>query len=103
VTFAYYVTVRDETGRTMFALGPFTRYRRAKGLSTYVRRSVVDAGLDPYHAHGYGVSRTPMRDGIPTGALGAVLGVRPDVRAPISLRAPQTIPSAVLARLEVQR
>jgi hypothetical protein len=92
----YYVTVRDERGRTMFALGPFRRHQRAKGLVRAVRLRVSDAGLDPFHALGYGTSR--VRGGHrPLGAFNRALHVGADDRHTIPA---QALPAAVLTRLQ---
>jgi hypothetical protein len=84
---AYYVTVRDSAGpeaKTVLALGPFRRHRRALGLVTTVRRRFSRAGLDNYHSFAYGTSRAELRDGLEEGAFNEVFHVATDIKRPTS-------------------
>ena len=63
----YYVTAKDERGRTAFLLGPFTQptlgqsgHARALSAVRKARRYCNDNGLNPYNALAFGTARIPL-------------------------------------------
>jgi hypothetical protein len=90
---AFYVTIRNGHGQTIFALGPFRRHRRALGLTDLVRLRVLRADLDRWCDYGYGTSSMPIRADLPVGVFNDALNIGPDpgLRTGRAQRVPQEI------------
>lgn len=63
----YFVTARDERGRTAFLLGPFTQptlgqagHARALGAVRRARHYCNAHGLNPYNELAFGTARIPL-------------------------------------------
>jgi hypothetical protein len=80
---AYYVTARDETGRTAYLVGPFVQpkpgqgaHAQALGLLRKARRHVQQ-----HYARSmgwtFGTARVSRFNRLPDGVLNRALGVRP--------------------------
>jgi hypothetical protein len=92
---AHYVSVRDNSGRTILALGPFAHHRRALGLVDAVRLRIMRAGLDPWCEFGYGTCSMPARPDVPGGAMTAAIPAGPDMAHVDG----QKLPAPILAKL----
>jgi hypothetical protein len=92
---AYYVSVRDERGRTILALGPFAHHRRALGLVDAVRLRIMRAGLDPWAEFGYGTCSLPVGRELAAGAMTDAFHAGPDMAHVDGYR----MPAPILAKL----
>lgn len=73
----YYVTAKDERGRTAFLLGPFTQpvigqsgHARALAAVRKARRYCNDHNLNPFNELAFGTCRVPLLGAtVPVGKL----------------------------------
>jgi hypothetical protein len=71
---AYYATIRDDTGRTCYAAGPFNRAGDAANTVGHVRRHVQTKGYNDAHWMSYGTCRV-ARGRLPKGKFNAEIGL----------------------------
>jgi len=77
----YYVSIRDERGRTALAFGPFTQTRPGKdghaqalGAVRTVRRYLMDSDWRNAPWYAYGTCRLPLQANPPAGRLNDQIG-----------------------------